>query len=111
QHVFGPCLCGQRLGISQDRPHDCRLRYHQRAEFERRVRNEFSLAGISDRAEPQRLSLNWRSVPAITRSMIKLSLDKSLTTLDGQPLREADRELKMFHVVANALVQAQGQNA
>jgi len=39
--------------------------------------------------------------------MTKLNLDKPLTTLDGQPLQEAGRELKMFHAVANALAQAQ----
>ena len=43
--------------------------------------------------------------------MTKINLDKPLTTLDGQPLQEAGRELKMFHAVANALAQAQGQNA
>lgn len=43
--------------------------------------------------------------------MTKLNLDKPLTTLDGQPLQESGRNLLMFHAVANALAQAQGQNA
>lgn len=43
--------------------------------------------------------------------MIKINLEKRLTNLDGQPISDGGREMKMFHAVANALAQAKNQNA
>lgn len=43
--------------------------------------------------------------------MTKINLEKLLTNLDGQPITDGGREMKMFHAVANALAQAKNQNA